>query len=402
VKVLFPLHGFVGWNGGIDLVQLLVSAIELRTADDGIELAFAMPRRSLPQRVASAAFRTWRELRAGHALPSSGRDRSLRSAAEDITAGRTVVSCSESGAGIVRAARASGADIVFPTMLPLGNAPIKRIGYIYDFQHRHLPDLFSGRARRKRDKQFRRIADDSSGIVVNARAVAEDVERLLGFPSSRILAMPFSPYAHPWWFESDPAATVARYGIRDRFVLVCNHFWKHKDHATALRAFAMLRDSLAPENLQLVMTGDPIDHRDPAHYRQLRALCDELGLGGCTHFPGLIPKRDQLDLLRASALLMQPTLYEGGPGGGATFEAIGMGTPAVVSDIPVNREIDQGDVHFFRAGDAIDLAEKALPILVARAGRPGIATLLDQGRHNLAHLGNAISRFLVRIAHGGA
>jgi glycosyltransferase involved in cell wall biosynthesis len=99
---------------------------------------------------------------------------------------------------------------------------------------------------------------------------------------------------------------------------------------------------------------------------------------------------------------MQPTLYEGGPGGGATFEAIGMGTPAVVSDIPVNREIDQGGVHFFRAGDAIDLAEKALPILVARAGRPGIATLLDQGRHNLAHLGNAISRFLVRIAHGGA
>ena len=400
--LMLPLHGFVNWNGGIDLVRLLVSAIDYRTSNDQIDLIFAMPEPSPMQRMVQSAFRKWRELRAGDAVSTTGRTSNLRKAAADITAGRVVIPCSADSAGILHAARACKADIVFPTMHPLGSAPIKRIGYIFDFQHHHLPELFPERIRRNRDKQFRNIAEDSTGIVVNARTVAKDVERFLGLPPSRILSMPFSPYAHPWWFELDPIATRAHYGVRDKYVMVCNHFWKHKDHATALRAFAILRSSLASENLQLVLTGDPVDHRDPAHFRQLRALCDELGIARCAHFLGLIPKRDQLALLRGSAALVQPTLFEGGPGGGAVVEAIGVGTPAVVSDIPVNCEIDQGDVRFFRAGDAKDLAARIADVITRPPPRPDRETLLAKGDANLAHLGNTICDFLVQVPLGGA
>lgn len=402
IKVLLPLHGLVTWNGGVDLMRLLVNAINRQTFTEQIELSFALPEASAGKRVAVSVLRTWRELLAGRLASSSGRATGLLKAAEEITTGRMVIPCSDDAAGILHAARVSRADIVFPTMHPLGTSSIKRIGYIFDFQHHYLPDLFPARIRKNRDTQFRRVVDDSTGIVVNSRQVAQDVERFLNVLPRRILAMPFAPYAHPWWFELDSTSFQERYGIGQSYLLVCNHLWKHKDHATALRAFAMLHRSVGLDDLQLVLTGDTIDHRDPGHFRRLRVLCDELGIARCTHFLGLIPKRDQLALLRGSAALMQPTLFEGGPGGGAVYEAIGMGIPAIVSDLPVNREVDQGDVRFFRAGDAVDLAEKTIALLTSPRALPDSATLLANGEQNLARLGNAIVSYLARVAHGAS
>ena len=67
---------------------------------------------------------------------------------------------------------------------------------------------------------------------------------------------------------------------------------------------------------------------------------------------GLIPKRDQIELLKGAVALIQPTLFEGGPGGGAAYDAIGLDVSVILSDIPVNLEIDCGQVAFFPAGDA--------------------------------------------------
>jgi len=398
MKVLLPLHGYIDWNGGIDLVRLIVSAIDHQTAAAPIELSFALPTPALPLKgIALSTLRRCRELLAGHTDSTAGRASGLLKAAEEITSGRTVIRCSDNAAGILGAAYATHADIVFPTMYSLGSDPVKRIGYIFDFQHRHLPELFPKRTRVNRDKQFRRIANESTGIVVNARTVAQDLERFLNISASQVLVMPFSPYAHPWWFDLDTPSAQARYGIHHTYVMVCNHFWKHKDHITALRAFATLRKSPEMHDLQLVMTGDPIDHRDPAHFHRLHVLCDELGIAQSTHFLGLIPKRDQLALLRGSGALMQPTLFEGGPGGGSVYEAIGFGVPAVVSDIPVNLEIDQGDVRFFCTGNAEDLAAKTAEILAHPMPRPDRDVLLARGDANLVRLGNAICHYLSQM-----
>lgn len=398
MRVLLPLHGYVGWNGGIDLVRLIVSAIDHQTVAEPLELSFAFPEPSLVRRIPFWTWRLWREVLAGRTDSSAGRAGGLTKAMGEVTSGRTVIRCSDNAAGILSAARGSRTDIVFPSMYPLGDDPIKRVGYIFDFQHRYMPHLFSARMRRNRDKQFRRIAEDSTGIVVNARTVAQDIERFLGIAASQVFAMPFTPYAHPWWFDLDTFAAQKRYGIHHEYLMICNHFWKHKDHATALRAFAVLKQSSDMKNLQLVMTGDPIDHRDPAHFKQLKALCDDLGITKDIHFLGLIPKRDQLALLRGCNLLLQPTLFEGGPGGGSVYEAIGLGVPAVVSNILVNREIDQGDVRYFRAKDASDLAEKIIATLSSNGPRPDTDELLANSERNLIRLGNEVVRYLTLIS----
>jgi glycosyltransferase involved in cell wall biosynthesis len=70
---------------------------------------------------------------------------------------------------------------------------------------------------------------------------------------------------------------------------------------------------------------------------------------------GLIPKQDQIALLRGALSLVQPTLFEGTPGGLAAYDAVSLGVPALISDISVNLELDEPRVRFFKAGDADDL-----------------------------------------------
>lgn len=396
MKILLPLHGFVRWNGGLDLVRLVSSAVERSRADAELQLAFASPVPSASKRLLQGTLRQWRALAAGARSVNAGGEAALLQMTVEIVGTRTTIACADSRAGVIEAALRSKADVVFPTMLPLGKRGPPRIGYLFDFQHRYLPELFSARTRRNRNRRFAAIARDADGIVVNSRVTAQDVTRFLDVPAERILAMPFAPYALPHWFDNVPEETRIRHGIHGRYLLICNHFWKHKDHATALKAFAMLREDATNADLALVLTGDPIDHRDPQHYSRLLELARSLGVRSHTHFLGLIPKREQLALMRGCAVLLQPTLFEGGPGGGSVYEAIGLGVPAVVSDIPVNREIDIGDVRLFRAGDAADLAAKTAQILTSPSTRPTHETLLQNGERSLSRLGDAITEFLVK------
>lgn len=67
--------------------------------------------------------------------------------------------------------------------------------------------------------------------------------------------------------------------------------------------------------------------------------------------------------MQRSLAVIQPTLFEGGPGGGAVYQAISLNVPAVVSDITVNRKIDIGTVRLFPARSPEDLAEKRIDLL---------------------------------------
>lgn len=397
-SLLFPLHGFVGWNGGIDLARVLSTAILHPDVTHRFVINFAFPQPTIAQRFLNTVLRRWRlTLARGRGKTAAGSPAALQRAAREIVLGHEVIACNATAPGILKAALTAQADIVFPTMLPLGPAHLARVGYLFDFQHCHMPQLFPKRIRKNRDARFARIAADANAIIVNSKAAANDATAFLGIPAERILIIPYTPHAHAWWFDGDPVETRQRYGIKSCYLLVSNHFWKHKDHATALRAFEIMREQHSDMNLELVLTGDPIDHREPRHYGDLITLSERLGIAAHVHFLGLIPKRDQLALLRGCMALMQPTQFEGGPGGGAVYEAIGLGVPVIVSDIPVNLEIDQGDVRFFRMGDAEDLAARTTEALSQRSPRPDREVLLAKGNTNLARLGNAICNYLVQV-----
>jgi len=91
--------------------------------------------------------------------------------------------------------------------------------------------------------------------------------------------------------------------------------------------------------------------------------------GGEITFSGLISDETLLKHLSEAELLVQPSLYEGF--GLPPLEALVLGTRALISDIPVFKEIyDSFPVVFFRAGDITDLKDKMMEILYAKKPSP--------------------------------
>jgi glycosyltransferase involved in cell wall biosynthesis len=257
--------------------------------------------------------------------------------------------------GLAATAAALQLDAVcFAMRLPKPRPACALIGYVPDYQHRHMPQLFPAKELTERDKMFGQLITSSNAMVMSSQAEADDMRRFTPEPVPRLHVIPFSPTLNPEWLQDRPERVKA-YAIDGPYFIVCNQFWMHKDHLTVFRALAEITRPWP--NVSLVCTGDTTDYRDPTYFAKLEAEATKLALGSRLRFLGHIPKRDQIELLKHAVALIQPTLFEGGPGGGATCEAVALGQRVLITDLPVNQEIDSGDIRFFAPGDHRGLAK---------------------------------------------
>ena len=227
-----------------------------------------------------------------------------------------------------------GVDVVIPSLQNLGSDfPIPWVGYLYDFQHMYYPEFFDRFDRVVRRHHFSHLISEAPALVVNSRTVRDDIGRFHGVTATPVVAMPFAPYPRPGWLEADVEDAKAHYNVTSPYFMVCNQFWRHKDHATAIRALRELRELQVPgsdRQWQLVCTGLAEDYRDPGYADTTRALIKSMGLSQNVLMLGHVPKLDQIALLRGAVALIQPTLFEGGPGGGAVYDAVAVGTRAKI------------------------------------------------------------------------
>ncbi|CCE22436.1 glycosyltransferase [Methylotuvimicrobium alcaliphilum] len=265
--------------------------------------------------------------------------------------------------------------------------PVPWISYIPDFQHKYFHHLFTEHECFSRETAFAARLRDCKAMLVNAQAVKQDLQ--IFYPwinSKRIFVLPFLPILQPSWLDIEPTNAQRKYQLPKRYFIVCNQFWVHKDHSTAFRALAALKDT----NVHLLCTGTLEDYRNSLYQQELKTLLDELKITERVHFLGHIPKLDQISLLKGAQALVQPTLFEGGAGGGATYDAVAVGVPVLLSDIAVNKEISIPHVQFFVAGDARHLAVLMEQLLRCPCSRLARSELLQQMHENQQRLGGAL------------
>lgn len=257
--------------------------------------------------------------------------------------------------------------------------------------------MFSGQERRKRDRDFQALLAGAAVVLVNAAEVASDLR--LFYPASRaeIMPLPFAACADPEWFGGE-GDVRARYGIEGPFFLCSNQFWKHKNHRVVLKAVALARAQGRP--VRFVFTGDTSDYRHPEYYPGLLAEIDQEGIAGDVRIAGFIPKTDQVGLMREAVAVVQPSLFEGGPGGGSIYNAVALGRPAIVSDLPVNREIEGLVTHFFDPSDPADLLGKLRIAEAAAAPQPDPESLLREGERRRHRFGVALHGAFRKAAGG--
>jgi glycosyltransferase involved in cell wall biosynthesis len=224
-------------------------------------------------------------------------------------------------------------------------------------------------------------------VIVNSRDTARDIAHFMPKVTVRVFTLPFAPSPNPDWREDRPEV-LSKYGVAPPFFLISNQFWIHKDHATAFEAFR--RVASGHSGVSLVCTGKTEDPRDPSHFANLADTVKSWGLDQRLLILGLIPKRDQIEIMKRACAVLQPTRFEGGPGGGAVQEAVSMNVPSIVSDLPVNREIEDDLVEFFPVGDPAALARR-MEARLAKHHRPAPwADLVASGRRRRAACGEVL------------
>ncbi len=380
LKIGIAAHDFLNWSGGIDFLWMVTDSLLASPRAETLELHLIVPD--------SGVRFAWKRARDFFSGKAQARLRSRELTDEFSEFGdRVATHHVDLGRKAIRVvATTLELDILLPVMHSLGpDFPRPWLAYAYDFQHKYFPDNFTAEALRARDRHFDRLLTEARAVIVNSRAAANDIAKFVPQATARVFALPFAPAPRPDWFQHRPEI-LARYQIAPPYFIISNQFWAHKDHATAFEAFRLIAKS--NPSVSLVCTGSTQGSTDAAYFSKLLGFLDKAGIRDRVQILGLIPKRDQIELLKYSCALIQPTLFEGGPGGGAVYDAVSLGLPAIVSDIPVNRELPENDcITFFPAGDASALAKRMEEKLTAPRQETDSPELSNAGRQRRSACG---------------
>ncbi len=188
----------------------------------------------------------------------------------------------------------------------------------------------------------KRAAAKAQRILTISEVSASAIRKHLKFDDSRIDLIPLAGRT-----SATKQHTIKR--RNDLFVAVGQRS-PYKGLETIVRAWALIPKHRRPH---LVITGS--HGNDP-----LVPLVSELDLIDSVKLRSWIPT-DELDHLLASATaLIDPTLAAGSSL--PTLEAMKVGLPVLLSDIPVFREVGADAAEYFIARDPIDLARAVLEL----------------------------------------
>lgn len=375
------------WSGGAEFLRNLANALLSLSGEKKVRISLLLPERN---RVDTFTDLVWNILKSAKTLivlrkfpllrHEPAYDASLLDYFRNVDGVIELIKYNE-GSGLVSALQKIEADVVMPAGVSLGKKfPLPWVGYVYDFQHKYFPHFFSANECLDRDIHFATMLRDAKAVIVNAESVKDDIEKYFPDSECKVFNLPFSATPVLSWLEEGPTNILERYKLPPRYFLISNQFWFHKSHLTAYRALAMLLNDETCSDLHIVCTGKMEDYRFPDYIQTLQQEVRDLGVEDRVHFLGHIPKIDQITLMKKSLAVLQPTLFEGGPGGGSVYDAVSLGVPAIVSDIPVNREIEnEENLFYFEAGSASDLADKIKSFLQKDIRRPAKEELIARG-----------------------
>ncbi len=271
---------------------------------------------------------------------------------------------------------------ILPTSLPY-------LTYWPDCQPKHYPEFFDDESQRVRDARIYGLFSTRKPMVINSRDAKKDMVKFYGANPEQIFDLPFAPIIE---FEKLIPRPELRnpYGLQRKYFIICNQFWVHKSTETVIQAAAIIKSRGL--EVDFVFTGRMQEPRKPGYIDSLRQLVIDLDVSDIIRFLDYIPKDDQLELMKASVAVIQPTLFEGGPGGGSLYDAVSLGIRAIASDIPINHELplNPDSLVLFQKQNPEDLADKVELFLNTPYESPSVEDLYQQSRQSTAKLSNRL------------
>lgn len=209
-------------------------------------------------------------------------------------------------------------------------------------------------------------------VLIADCAAVSDAAVKLGFPRKRIVTFPWGVDLKRFNPRGRNGGLRKRLGWQKAFVLLHVRSWESLYGVeVVLRAF--LRAAGKEPRLRLLMPGT--GSLEP----RLKKMVQKSGLRGRIHFPGLIAQKDLPAYYGAADLYVSASKSDGSSV--SLMEALASGLPALVSDIPGNREwVRPGkEGWLFALNDQRDLVDKIVtvvdrPIMLQKMAKQARAT----------------------------
>jgi len=223
---------------------------------------------------------------------------------------------------------------------------------IHDIIFPDMPELLSKTGLAARMWFYRRAYKKSKKIFTVSRFSKSRIEYHLGNAKPVIVTRSAIQEIFLEYRES------AKQINKKEIIIFLGNLKKHKGLNCLLDAFLNAKNEGLPHKLLIIGSKENFRSSDASIMKKINTIGDDKVL-----FTGFISDDNLMEHLASAALLIQPSLYEGfclPP-----LEALVLGTNALISDIPVLKEIYDGfPVTFFKAGDSGDLKIKIKEILL--------------------------------------
>ncbi|TWG81410.1 glycosyltransferase involved in cell wall biosynthesis [Cupriavidus gilardii J11] len=251
---------------------------------------------------------------------------------------------------------------------PLGpRAGLPTLGWIPDFQHLHLPELFSAEEIALRERLFDSLCQGSARILVSSHHARRDLQRRFPAQAARARVLQFVANMNPLAPVPPVAELERRHGFRGPYFHVPNQMWQHKNHGVVIEALRILKQR-GIEALVL-STGQTVDHRQPGYGESLLRRVEQAGLQQNFRVLGVVPYADLAGLMRGAIALINPSRFEGWST--TVEEAKSLNKRILLSDIDVHREQAPPRGVYFAPDDAMALAD-AMAQTLATPDDPGL------------------------------
>ena len=148
--------------------------------------------------------------------------------------------------------------------------------------------------------------------------------------------------------KEDRRRILEKYGLEEPFFLYVGRLEKKKNTPALVEAFALFKECNPGSKLRLVLIGNA-----GYGYDEVKYIVEEYNLGREVAMPGWVDEEDLPFIFSAASAFVFPTLHEGF--GIPVLQAMACGVPAIVSDLPVLREILADAPVYFdpRNGDSL-------------------------------------------------
>lgn len=228
--------------------------------------------------------------------------------------------------------------------------------WIPDFQEWYLPDFFSKKEIKIRKASQSYLVDKNYPIVFSSNNALDDFNRFYPKNTNRKEVLRFVSIVDDGYSKLDISVLKNKFNIDRDYFIVPNQFWKHKNHKIIIEAAKVLKE--INNDFLIVFTGKEFDYRNPNYTIDLKKDIEKNKLENNFRFLGFIDRGEQLQLMKNSIAIVQPSLFEGWST--VVEDTKALNHVILLSDIPLHREQIKDNCIFFDPMDKIALADKLL------------------------------------------